>query len=122
MTDRDRPMPANPPPPSPESPRASLSDAHDRIRLNHWMPPQQGIFPRIRIGPRWFNTLWTLPIGAAAKEHIEIRPDRAPHVGREEIDSVERGGGGSRCQSRWRLARRNSIGPRAKRHPDAGQY
>ena len=53
MTESDRPMPANPPPPSPESPRASLSDADDRIRLNHWMPPQQGIFPRIRIGRRW---------------------------------------------------------------------
>jgi len=35
--------------PSPEPLRASLSDADDRIRLNHWMPPQQGIAPRIRI-------------------------------------------------------------------------
>lgn len=51
---------------APEPLRASLSDADDRIRLNHWMPPQQGIFPRIRIGQRWFNTLWCLPIGAAA--------------------------------------------------------
>jgi DMSO/TMAO reductase YedYZ molybdopterin-dependent catalytic subunit/thiosulfate reductase cytochrome b subunit len=50
--------------PSPEPLRASLSDADDRIRLDHWMPPQQGIFPRIRIGRRWFNTLWALPIGA----------------------------------------------------------
>jgi hypothetical protein len=52
--------------PSPEPLRAKLSDADDRIRLNHWMPPQQGIFPRIRIGSRWINTLWALPIGAAA--------------------------------------------------------
>ena len=29
------------------------------IRLSHWMPPQKGIAPRIRIGQRWFNTLWT---------------------------------------------------------------
>lgn len=29
------------------------------------MPPQRGIAPRIRIGRRWFNTLWALPIGAA---------------------------------------------------------
>jgi hypothetical protein len=29
------------------------------------MPPQQGIFPRIRTGRRWLNTLWALPIGAA---------------------------------------------------------
>ena len=30
------------------------------------MSPQPGIAPRIRIGRRWFNTLWALPIGAAA--------------------------------------------------------
>ena len=55
-----------PQPPSPEPLRAQLSDADDRIRLDHWMPPQQGIVPRIRIGRRWINTLWALPIGAAA--------------------------------------------------------
>ena len=59
-------MPTNTQPRSPEPLRAKLSDADDRIRLNHWMPPQQGIFPRIRIGTRWINTLWALPIGAAA--------------------------------------------------------
>ena len=59
-------MPTTSQPPSPEPLRATLSDADDRIRLNHWMPPQQGIFPRIRMGSRWFNTLWALPIGAAA--------------------------------------------------------
>lgn len=46
--------------------RAKLSDADDRIRLSHWMPPQNGIAPRIRIGRRWINTLWGLPIAAAA--------------------------------------------------------
>jgi DMSO/TMAO reductase YedYZ molybdopterin-dependent catalytic subunit/thiosulfate reductase cytochrome b subunit len=30
------------------------------------MPPRRGIAPRIRIGRRWVNTLWALPIGAAA--------------------------------------------------------
>jgi len=49
-----------------ETLRARLSDSDDRIRLNHWMPPQQGIAPRIRIGRHWINTLWALPIGAAA--------------------------------------------------------
>ena len=58
-------MPTNPPSPSPERLRAKLSDADDRIRLDHWIPPQQGIAPRIRIGSRWVNTLWALPIGAA---------------------------------------------------------
>ncbi|MGG6892338.1 molybdopterin-dependent oxidoreductase [Rhizobium sp. BR 315] len=55
-----------PQPPPTEPLRASLSDADDRIRLNHWMPPQQGIFPHIRIGQRWINTLWCLPIAAAS--------------------------------------------------------
>ena len=40
--------------------------------LNHWMPPQDGIVPRIRIGKRWVNALWALPIGATALH----RPDR----------------------------------------------
>jgi DMSO/TMAO reductase YedYZ molybdopterin-dependent catalytic subunit/thiosulfate reductase cytochrome b subunit len=40
----------------------SLSPADDRVRLNHWLPPQAGVVPRIRIGQRWVNVLWTLPI------------------------------------------------------------
>ncbi len=52
---------------SPHDPRAaSLSGADDRLRLSDWLPPQQGIVPRIRIGRRWISTLWSLPIGAAA--------------------------------------------------------
>jgi methionine sulfoxide reductase catalytic subunit len=66
MTESAHPMPKNPQSPSPELLRASLTDADDRIRLSHWMQPQQGIAPRTRIGQRWFNTLWALPIGAAA--------------------------------------------------------
>jgi len=46
--------------------RAHLSKADDSIRLTHWMSPQWGIAPHIRIGRRWINTLWALPIGAAA--------------------------------------------------------
>jgi sulfoxide reductase catalytic subunit YedY len=62
MTQDRRPMAA----PGPTEPlRAALSDADDRVRLNHWLPPQQGIAPRIRIGPRWISTLWAIPIGAA---------------------------------------------------------
>ena len=66
MIDNDRPMPTSTKPSAVEPLRAKLSDADDRIRLNHWMPPQQGIAPRIRIGRRWINTLWGLPIAAAA--------------------------------------------------------
>jgi len=45
--------------------RDSLSAADDRVRRDHWMAPQPGIVPRIRIGRRWVNTLWALPLGAA---------------------------------------------------------
>lgn len=41
----------------------SLSPADDRIRLNHWLPPRAGTLPHIRIGRRWFNLVWLLPIG-----------------------------------------------------------
>jgi methionine sulfoxide reductase catalytic subunit len=56
--------------PAPQRPRAeplraSLSGADDRLRRDHWMVPRPGIAPRIRIGRRWINTLWALPIGAA---------------------------------------------------------
>lgn len=59
-------MPVIPQSPSPEPLRTSLSDADDRIRLNHWMAPQWGIVPRIRVGQRWINILWGLPVAAAA--------------------------------------------------------
>jgi thiosulfate reductase cytochrome b subunit len=39
-----------------------LSAADDRIRLSHWLPPQEGVAPRIRLGERWINVLWALPL------------------------------------------------------------
>lgn len=66
MKGNDRPMPTNSRSVPIEPLGAKLSDSDDRIRLNHWMPPQNGIAPRIRIGRRWINTLWSLPIAAAA--------------------------------------------------------
>jgi methionine sulfoxide reductase catalytic subunit len=66
MIESDRPMRVLPQSSSAEPLRAKLSDADDRIRINHWMPPQNGIAPRVRIGRRWINTLWALPIAAAA--------------------------------------------------------
>ena len=41
---------------------ASLSAADDRIRLSHWLPPKSGVPPKIRIGRRWINILWALPL------------------------------------------------------------
>jgi hypothetical protein len=50
---------------SPHDPIAStLSAADDRITLTHWLPPREGIVPHIRIGQRWINLLWALPVGA----------------------------------------------------------
>ena len=50
---------------SPESLEASLTHADDRLRLSQWLPPQEGIAPRVRIGRRWINILWALPIAGA---------------------------------------------------------
>ena len=51
---------------TPEPLEKMLTGADDRLRLNHWMPPQAGIVPRIRLGQRWVSILWGLPVGAAA--------------------------------------------------------
>ena len=56
-------MSPNPIPPSHDAIAASLSPADDRVRMNDWLPPQAGVVPRIRIGRRWINVLWTLPLG-----------------------------------------------------------
>src|SRR4029079_12296748 len=48
--------------PSHDPIEASLTSADDRVRLNHWLPPQTGVVSRIRIGRRWVNFLWALPI------------------------------------------------------------
>lgn len=50
------------PPTTPETLEGALTKADDRLRLNHWLPPQTGIVPRIRIGQRWISVLWGLPI------------------------------------------------------------
>ena len=44
---------------------AKLSAADDRILLNHWLPPQEGIVPRVRVGRRWVSMLWALPLAFA---------------------------------------------------------
>src|SRR5208282_6867927 len=44
---------------------SDLSHADDRVRLSHWTPPQSGVIPHVRIGKRWFNVFWAIPLGAA---------------------------------------------------------
>ena len=39
-----------------------LSSADDRVLLSKWLPPQAGVVPKIRIGNRWVNVLWALPL------------------------------------------------------------
>ena len=41
---------------------ARLSKAGDSIRASAWLPPQWGEVPRIRVGKRWVNVLWVIPI------------------------------------------------------------
>jgi hypothetical protein len=45
---------------------ALIARAHDEVVLEEWAPVRRGIAPRIRIGKRWFNVLWLLPIGFVA--------------------------------------------------------
>ena len=59
-------MNESPVPSTSEPLEAALTSADDRLHLSHWLPPQNGIAPRIRIGQRWVNVLWALPIGTAA--------------------------------------------------------
>lgn len=44
---------------------AKLSGADDRICLSHWLPPQAGIVPLIRLRTRWYGVRWALPIAFA---------------------------------------------------------
>src|SRR5215831_14229185 len=40
-----------------------LTHPDDRIRLSDWLPPQRGVIPHIRLGKRWVNICWLLPLG-----------------------------------------------------------
>lgn len=44
---------------------SKLTAGEDYIDPGHWTPPRSGIIPHVRIGARWVNVLWALPIGAA---------------------------------------------------------
>jgi len=58
-----------------------LSAADDRLRLSGWLPPQEGVVPRVRIGRRWVNVLWGLPLvlillifGVAVAQQLRSMP------------------------------------------------
>ena len=59
----------------------SLSVADDRIRQSDWLPPQDGIIPRIRLGGRSINLLWAIPLsvvllvlGIAVAQQLRTMP------------------------------------------------
>lgn len=37
---------------------ASLTLADDRVKLDHWLPPQAGVMPKVRVGQRWISVMW----------------------------------------------------------------
>jgi methionine sulfoxide reductase catalytic subunit len=41
-----------------------LPYAVDHVHLDPSAPPQAGVVPHLRIGNRWFNTIWLIPLGA----------------------------------------------------------
>ncbi len=51
---------------TPEPLATALSHADDHLLADHWMPPQAGFVPRVRVGRRWISVLWAVPIGAGA--------------------------------------------------------
>src|SRR5262249_8325582 len=46
--------------------KAQSARAHDEVGVEGGAPAVYGTAPRIRIGKRWFNVLWLLPIGFVA--------------------------------------------------------
>jgi thiosulfate reductase cytochrome b subunit len=59
----------------------SLSGASNQVRLDSWLPPQRAIVPRIRLGRRWVNTLWAIPLlvllfvlAVVAAQHLRAMP------------------------------------------------
>jgi len=46
-----------------DSLQAQIQRAHDSVHLDHWAPVRNGICPQVRLGSRWFNVLWLIPIG-----------------------------------------------------------
>ncbi len=91
---------------------ATLSAADDRILLSHWLPPSEGIVPRIRVGKRWVSVLWALPLGFVAlilaiaaaqslREYPEVRAliEHYPASLRQHPRSIPASRGGCGCST-----------------------
>lgn len=77
------------PPRSHDPLEAGLSDADDRLRMSAWLPPQTGIVPRIRLGRRWINVLWAIPlamvlliVGIAVAQQLRTMPELQAFIAR----------------------------------------
>src|SRR5579871_2696211 len=77
---------------APEPLECALTDADDRLRLDHWTPPQAGIIPRVRLGQRWISVLWALPISERddrSRSRSDTRAEQHWPVGAREPDERE---------------------------------
>lgn len=52
-------------PTEPDRRPPQIPKSHDSVILEHWAPPRVGVIPQVRIGKRWINVLWFIPIGLA---------------------------------------------------------
>lgn len=50
-------------PGQPDPLESAIGKSHDHVVESKWAPPRNGIIPQIRLGNRWFNVLWLIPIG-----------------------------------------------------------
>lgn len=50
----------------PDPLRKEIGKSHEYVIADKWTPPRAGIVPEIRLGSRWFNVLWLVPISATA--------------------------------------------------------
>lgn len=50
-------------PGEPDPLEAKIAPAHDFVARDKWTPPKHGTVPQLRLGSRWFNVMWLLPIG-----------------------------------------------------------
>ncbi len=71
--------------PPPEPLEAALSGADDRLRLSHWLPPQEGIVPRVRTGRRWVSVLRRFGVASRARTLGRLGAHRGLKVSELEI-------------------------------------
>ena len=67
----------------PSSFRAGLTRGEDAVDVATWagsVPAATGVAPRMRVGSKWFNLLWLLPVGFGAARRCRRRKGSAEHA------------------------------------------